>query len=689
MANYSATLNCIADTYIISTGPLNNYGSSSVIRVGGINNTLYSALAFDIASIPADKEITGIDMFLRVNNFVSESPTVDGREYNESLPYIIKARRLYAHTYNEIESNLTFNRVFNDNETENLIKTVNGLNDSEINISAMTGEYVVLPINDIQRTDDNKLIVGIRLNTLYTSGSLKMQLCYANMSSRQGAYTPYIVVYYSDPAPAAPTDLVPNASTRNRAGSITLSWQNTSQQKTFSLQYSTDNFATYTTATGYAENTYTIPANTFSNGATVKWRVRITDNLNSPSDWSETASFIIGATTPSTPAPVSPVDTTVNSGDIIFFRWRFVDSYGYAQSKFDLQYKKSGETEVNVTVTTTTLNYSIPANTISGGNYLWRVRCYNQFNEVSPWTDWQSFYSIGQPDTPIITNISNNMHPTIIWQSAERDLFRIKIYQGNTVIYDTDEQAITDLTQFTVPDFINDGTYRAGLQISNVYGLWSIEAFSTFTISTTKPSKPTMYGNGTDEFTAVLIVESQEATNLIYRKGNKDTDYQLIATITGNTFTDYLASHGRNLYFVRAITGTGYQDSDAIAVALDFYGIVLNCADDYTNYINLWQTLSADKRKSITLGKDQYTIHCSGRIYPITQSTEFKDHTEAHEYAINLEEYDKAYELLNCDKLIYRNDKGYRFPVQISTTNIAESELDMYIVTFTITRLED
>ncbi len=694
MANYNATLNCIADTYLISTGPLNNYGSASVIRIGGINHTLYSVLAFDTSSIPADKEIYGIDMYLRVTGFVSESPTADGREYSESLPYVVKARRLYAHTYNEIESNLTFNKVYNDNEAENLIKTNNGLNDSELNISAMSGQYVSLPINDIQRTDDNKIIVGMRLNTLYTSGSQKMQLCYVNISSRQGAYTPYIVVYYRDPAPAAPTDLVPNATTRNRAGGITLSWQNTSPQTAFTLQYSINDFASSTTVAGGAgtggeANTYTIPANTFSSGVTVKWRVRITDNLNSQSDWSTIASFAIGATLPSTPAPVSPVDTTVNSGDVTFFRWRFVDSYGYSQSKFDLQYKKSGETEISVTVTTTALSYSIPANTISGGNHLWRVRCYNQFNEVSPWTDWQSFYSIGKPETPIITAISNNMHPIITWQSAERDLFRIKIYSGANIIYDSDEQAIIELTQFTIPIFIDNGTYKAGLQISNVYGLWSTEAFLNFTISTTKPNKPVVYGNGTEEFTAVLIIESQTATNLIYRKSNKDSGYQLIATITGNTYTDYLASHGQNSYFIRAITGSGFRDSDIINVNLEFYGIVLNCIDDYSNRINLWKTLNADKRKNITLGKDQFLIHCNGRKYPITQSTDFKDHAESHEYAITYEEYDKVYELFNCNELMYRNDQGYRFPVQISAPNIADNELNMFIVTFTITRLEE
>lgn len=688
MANYSAVLDCIADTYLTADGPLSNYGSYSVLRVGGINHTLKSVLAFDISSIPADKEITGIDMYLYINGFTSQAPTVDGREYNTSHPFVVKARRLYAHKYNEVETTLTYNKIYFANEEENLATNNNGLNDSELNISASSGEYVVFPIYDIQRTEDNKIIVGLRLNTFYTSSSQKMQLCYVNISSREGAYTPYIVVYYRDPLPAVPTDLVPNATTRNKLGEITLSWQNASIQTGFTLQYSTNNFASYTTVTGGAENTYTIPANTFTDGQTVKWRVRITDNLNSLSDWSETASFTIGATPPSMPSPVSPVDTTVNSSDVVYFRWRFIDQYGYLQGKFDLQYKRFGETETNVTVNTSTLNYSIPANTLSGGYYQWRVRCYNQFGEISPWTDWQNFYSIGKPDTPIITGISNNMHPTITWQSPERDLFRIKIYAGANVIYDTDEQTVSDLTQFTVPIFLDNGNYRAGLQVSNVYGLWSTEAIYNFAISTAKPNKPAIYGNGTNEFTTVLIIESQTSTNLIYRKGNKDKDYQLIATITGNTFTDYLASHGNNSYFVRAITDSGFMDSDPINVNLDFKGIVLNCTSDYTNRINLWKTLNADKRKSISLTKDQYLVHTTGRTYPIAQSTEFKDYTESHEYVVIYDEYDKVFELLNCNELIYRNDKGYRFPVQVSALNISENELGLYVVTFTLNRLE-
>jgi hypothetical protein len=328
-------------------------------------------------------------------------------------------------------------------------------------------------------------------------------------------------------------------------------------------------------------------------------------------------------------------------------------------------------------------------NTIGGGNYLWRVRCYNPFAEVSPYSEWYSFYSIGKPETPTITGITNNMHPVISWSSIENDLFRIKIYLGDRLLHDYGELTVPDLKQYKVNDFLDSGTYKASLQISNIYGLWSNEVFLPFAINTTKPVKPTLYGNSTEELSVALIIDSLTTTNLLYRKGNKDKEYKLIASLETNTFIDYIASHGDNNYFVRAITADSFNDSEIITVNLEFDGIALNCLDDLSNYANLWITQNSDKRKAITTSKDQYLIQCNGRIYPISQTTDFKAHSENHEYAITYEEFDKVYELLNCPVLIYRNDRGYRYPVQIPNPNYNDNELNKYVVTFTLNRLEE
>lgn len=690
MATHSIQLNCIADTQLLRDSgnylaATSNYGQTNPLMLCNGYRDSRPIFAFDMSSIPEDKIITGIYFNFKLNNFQGVDSGGVQYETNTNYPYVIRARSLTGITKAEIETSITDQQIRNNGGTDNIL-LVNALGqDSILNITAMYGSIVSMPINSPQIIEKT-LYVGLRCDMNYfNSNGIKMQNTYANISSREGSFVPYILVIYEDPAPVAPSSLAPNNTTRNRAGQIKLNWQNQSTQKTFEVQYSTNGLASFTTATGGTENGYTIPANTFSAGQTVTWRVRITDTLDSYSPWSGTASFTIGTTTPLAPTTISPVDTTVNSSDDIYFRWKFVDDYGYQQAKYDLQYRKGTDASISVTDTSTKAIYILPKGSIGGGEFSWRVRCYNDFSEVSLWTDWKGFYSIGKPELPVILGASNSMHPVITWQSVGQNLFQVKIYKGEILIHDSGEQ-IAESNSYTVTDFIENGDYVLRLKINNIFGLWSDETAYNFTISFLKPQKPKISGASTENFAVDLLVESTTTKNLIYKKGPKESKYNLIATLDNNLYNDYLAGCGDNRYFVRAVNETGFNDSDEIVVNLSFNGIILN---EGTDFINLWRTLNADKRKSITIGKEQYQIQLNGRIYPISQSMEFMTHSESHEYVIAIEMYDHLKEMLEKPLLQYRNDKGYYFPVQITNIQFSETELDLYTVSFSISRMEE
>jgi hypothetical protein len=691
MAQHTAVINCSADTYLYATGQVpssytSNYGQSNPLLLAYINGLMFArdVFAFDLSSIPDDKVITGVTFSFKLNSFQAVDSSGTQYENDTSYPFVIRARCLTTLNKAEIETTLTHKQVADSSSADNIIN-INALGqDSSLNITAMAGAVVTMPINSPKLVDKN-LIIGLRCDTSYYLNSMKMQLCYANISSREGSYIPSVTVTYEDPMAVAPTGLVPSNTVRNKAGQIKLNWQNTSIQKNFEVQFSTNGFATYTTATGGTENGYTIPAFAFDNGQTVAWKVRIKDMLDSWSPFSESASFNIGATVPLTPTPISPVDTTVNSSDDIYFRWKFVDDYGYSQARYTIELRKGTDTPITIAQSTTSTISIVQKGIISGGNYSWRVKTQNPFYEESPWTAWQNFYSIGKPELPVITGVSNSMHPLVTWQSTGQNLFELKIYKYGILMHDSGEQ-IAENNSYTIPDFIDIGDYTLALKINNIYGLWSDETAYNFTISFTRPQKPKISGGSTEDYFIALLVESITPSNLIYHKGPKDTIFSLIATIGTNTYNDILAGCGDNQYFARAINGTGYNDSDIIAVKLDFAGIVLNNGSDY---INLWKTLNSDKRKNITIGKDQYQIQLNGRVYPISQSTEFLTHTETHEYAITLSELDHTVAMLEMSELYYRNDKGYRFPAQITGIQLNETELDIYTVSFSLSRLEE
>ena len=691
MASHSISIGCSADTYTYVQSQGSNYGSSTVMCVGkewGDVGQYAAFLGFDISSIPKNKTIKNISMVFRLNAIINTGGSLSN---DTSWPVVIRARRVYDYDFATIESTLNLNTVVATKGEDDFSVVCQGALDTSLNISALAGNVIGLNIRDITRIADDKIMVAILLDGTY--GNIRSSDCYATISSREGSYAPSLLIEYDDYVSSAPINISPNNVVRNKGGTTNLSWQFIDEftgatQALYEIAYSSDNFATTTTVTGSTASTHAIPANTFTSGNVVKWKVRVTDSNGEVSAWSEIATVTMGTTLPSAPAQISPVNTTVNSSDEIYFRWKFIDTYGYSQGSYDLQYRKGTGTETTVSATTVNQYHKLNAKVLVGGDYSWRVRCYNTFGEIGAYSEWSSFYSIGQPELPSIISASNSMNPLVKWTSNEQDLFVIKLYKDNTLIFNSGEQASKEVNEYKIEDYLNDGAYRVGLQISNVYGLWSSEAFYTFTVSTVKPLKPTMV-TGVNSFYIALIINSTTAVNLIYRKGDKDIDYVLIDTLTINTLADYAATAGTNQYFVRAVTSDSFNDSDIVTVSLSFKGIVLAGAENQSNLINLYLTKDSDRRKSISLMKIQSKVYCNGREYPVSQSTLNKNHSENHEYFIKPNQYDIFLKIVNDNNtFLYRNNYGYAFVMELSNLTILEDVFG-YNVTFTLTRLEE
>ena len=681
--------NCIADTYVSSEFPSNNYGAIQVLRIGA-GTKMAAIYGFDISSLPKNKVIAGVTLKFYLVSLANSSFTLADEDYSAN-PSIIKARRIKTVELSEIETTLNYSQLSNKPDADNIFGVQNNPGDASIGILYLRRSVVSIPVYDITRDENGKFVVALFADFNFSNNWLTKNI-FANAYSKE-QYMPQLSITTNDYVPPKPNNLVPNNSARNKAGEIKLSWQwedpyMGTTQATYEAVYSTDNFATSTTASGTVNNYHVISANVFTAGQTVKWKVRITDTNGDTSGWSDIGSFIIGETIPSVPEPLSPINTIVNSSDEINFRWKFKDLYGYSQAKYDLQYRKGTDPETTVTVESGIPIYIMPMAILQGGDHSWRVRTYNQFEEVSEYSEWKPFYSIGRPDNPVISSVSNNMHPMIKWTADEQDMYIIKIYKGSILVYDSGELASGSVNEHTVTEYLDNGSYILSLRISNVYGFWSNETQYAFTMSTEKPDKPSLIGSSNDAFIALLI-SSNTVDNVIYRKGEKDTDYKSVSSIAQmNTFNDYSAPAGSNMYFVRSITEDAFADSDIITVDMSFRGIILAGAEKQDDYINLYQTKDSDKRKSIFPQKDQYLVNCNGRRYPLKQGTEFRNHSENHEYFIKPDEYDKLYRILDYDELIYRNNYGYYFKVSVSNPNIQEDTFG-YNATFTLTRLEE
>jgi hypothetical protein len=694
------TFTCAKDTYTSLLTPTANYGSSLFNKVGHLadpntNSFFASFFGFDLSSIPKNKVITAMNIQIYIYSFFDKFGTLGNPIYGDSsyaatYPLVIKARRVVNYTLAELESSLTYTEVTGKPGTDNVYGATSAAGDASYNIIYSRGSYITLPVSNVVRNDAGEYVVAVFRDDNYLNNS---GLTIAtNITARDNAYPAILTVTLDDYVPAAPTNITPNNSNRNVAGDIKLSWQweDTyvgTTQASYELMYSTNNFVTSQAVTGTTAKEHIIPANTFAFGNTVSWKVRITDSNGDTSSWSDVATFNIGLTTPSTPEAISPISTIVNSSDEIYYRWKFIDLFGYTQTKFDLQYREGTTPETTITVTDTGNQYIMPSKTIiNGGDYSWRVRCYNAFNEVSPYTTWQPFYAIGQPAAPSISSISNNTRPVVKWSAFDQDIYVLKIYKDNVGVYDSGEQF--GAFEHAVSTFLEDGNYLVGIKIRSLYGFWSNEALSSFTLSTTKPSKPILYGTSSGLYVS-MILTSSTIDNIIYRKGEKDNAFIMVDEITSNTYIDYKVPAGENVYFIRSVNENGFIDSDMITVNVSFYGSVIAGFDNISEMVNLYKTKDTDKRKSISFSKTQYLVNCNGRKYPIQQSMPFRNHSENHEYFIKIDDYDKLCRIIDeNDTFYYRNNYGYHYKISLSNVVIQEDVFG-YNVSFIVTRLEE
>ncbi|MFR3119974.1 MAG: hypothetical protein ACLTOJ_21835 [[Clostridium] symbiosum] len=133
-----------------------------------------------------------------------------------------------------------------------------------------------------------------------------------------------------------------------------------------------------------------------------------------------------------------------------------------------------------------------------------------------------------------------------------------------------------------IPDImLSDGMYAALLRISNLYDMWSDWISRTFTISGTKPNKPTLKAYNQGDF-AVLEYSGNATTYFIYRSEDEG-EFIPIAQTAEKRYEDFTMCPGKRYrYFIRAYTQS-YTDSDITEVYISYKGTYIAPVDNLKN----------------------------------------------------------------------------------------------------------
>lgn len=511
-------------------------------------------------------------------------------------------------------------------------------------------------------------------------------------SHRNANNKPYILVTYDDIPPDKPTSLYPSGITVSTRDVIRFAWLHNSkeglQQKGFILEYSIDGGTSYTTISETTANQYyDMPANTLPTSGTVLWRVKTIDGNDEVSEYSS-ASFTLGVVPQKAPIPIAPISQYLDENKPIRFEWSFVGGSGSEyQSKFDLQYSTNGgSTWTTKTVATPNTFYELPANTFSGGNVLWRVRTYNNWDEVSPYSENKSFTVIGSPPIPLISSITNSGRPTIIWQSTNQHIYELQILKDGKVILDSGSIPSTSDRSFKLPIYLQDGNYLVKLRIANEYNLYSPWAEKSFIISTVKPQKPIVEIFG-GEYSVTIKVSNISAKTLLYR------DSILIGEVIDSIFIDYTGENNKEYqYFIRTIDSSdNFSDSDIKLAKCKFSGNTLALVDNPQDFIKLKTGLNSNPKKSNIFGVGGSLQNYDGRKYPVIEFSEFNNMAKTLSFYVrNKKEIDRLIEMIEKRKIfIYRNRDGANIYGTILSVDYDEEETFYgYEIGFTITKTE-
>ncbi len=373
---------------------------------------------------------------------------------------------------------------------------------------------------------------------------------------------------------------------------------------------------------------------------------------------------------PLPPTLVSPKSEVKRNDEVIRFEWQYQSEADDTQSKFDLQWSNNGgQTWNTITQTTSNQYYDMPANTLSVGDIVWRVRTYSQEGLVGEYSEQAAFASAGKPNTPVMTlpnPTETTSRPVIAWNASGQVMYQVQVLQGGTTVWDSGEVA-SIAGEVQVGTNLEDNTnYTARVRIKNQYDLWSDWASKSFLVDFELPNKPTFkivkdLKRGSIRLSINNPVPDGAggfAYNEIYRR-RVNEDWIRIATAIerDGAYEDCALASGQPYeYKIRTIGTSGFMDSDTKYADIKLLCSQLASISDKGLYVDL----RYNAKRKINIDVEKGTHIFAGRTQPVDEFGEHKSRVLGLSATINNEESLEALIQLveSAETLLYRDHKG-------------------------------
>jgi hypothetical protein len=288
-------------------------------------------------------------------------------------------------------------------------------------------------------------------------------------------------------------------------------------------------------------------------------------------------------------APAAPINLTrsnYNATLAATYTWAFSDvNAGDVQAAAEVEIRRVSDGNLISTgkMSGSTQAYSAPANLlVNGQQYQWRVRTWDSYDEVGPWSSYATFWTAASPVVSITNPTSNQVIQTpstvINWSFSDPGAFpqsqyQVKVFDvSGTTVWDSGLISNPSARSATTGNVLGNGQqYRISVTAYNDKGIASNAAEVWINISYIAPPAPDVVIQPFGLYNRVSITNwaSSDPTtqyNDIYRREQGEQDWVRIATQVPISTWQYVSgSFVSEADFIGKVSGSVVENANRFA----------------------------------------------------------------------------------------------------------------------------
>ena len=402
-------------------------------------------------------------------------------------------------------------------------------------------------------------------------------------------------------------------------------------------------------------------------------------------------------------APTYPVDIYARNDRDLTVAWTNSnninrdDDYFYVTGS-TIKISDSASHSVTKTVTGSDSYKVFSTTDISGlsiGECSVEVECATNYGDTVTKT-W-NFSLVGETNAPEIIYVSDNSYPTIVWTISNQTAFEIRISNAVGVVYESGMVAESSTRRYQISKLLEDGDYSIEMRCLNQYGVFTAWAsfFKRLYPSKPSPCEEIIISARNDFGISGQAFSLTPGDLMLVRRKDSNSEPEMIAkwNFGSNIPIDYFVGlNDPHEYTIRVYVESwlsgGYADGEWIDGVLNYDGVVIRDADDYSRFVHVWMSEDRDIKYRYDEQRSDVLTRCVGRDFPVAEQGEWQTSIRTFTGYVSVDDFVKLqYMKKNSTHVLFQGQKEY-FPCYFEFSDQGEYINGGRIVSFQLTRID-